>query len=78
MHGGTGASDVLVVSSASLEFDGVRTVVRKNGVQVGEIASFAEPAPFSPPVSISRQGRRELRTALVLPRGHVSGQTCRC
>jgi dipeptidyl-peptidase-4 len=73
VHTGTGASDVLVVTSASLSYDGAQTVVRKNGVEVGRIASFAEPAPFSPRVSISKQGRRELRTALVLPRDHVEG-----
>jgi dipeptidyl-peptidase-4 len=73
VHGGTGASSVLVVSSASLAADGVRTVVRNNGVEVGRIPSFADPAPFAPRVSISKQGRRELRTALVLPRDHVEG-----
>jgi dipeptidyl-peptidase 4 len=73
VHTGTGTSSVLVVSSASLSDDGVQTVVRNNGVEVGHIASFAEPAPFSPRVSISKQGRRELRTALVLPRDHVEG-----
>ena len=73
VHTGTGTSSVLVVSSASLSDDGVQTVVRNNGVEVGRIASFAEPAPFSPRVSISKQGRRELRTALVLPRDHVEG-----
>ena len=73
VHSGAGASDVLVVSSASLSDVGVQTVVRQNGVEVGRIASFAEPAPFSPRVSLSQQGRRELRTALVLPRDHVEG-----
>ncbi|HEY0870599.1 MAG TPA: prolyl oligopeptidase family serine peptidase, partial [Acidothermaceae bacterium] len=73
VHGGTGASDVLVLSSASLSSDGVRTVVRSNGVEVGQIASFGEPAPFSPRVSISARGRREVRTALVLPRDHIEG-----
>ena len=73
VHSGTGASDVLVVSSASLSADGVRTVVCSGGVAVGQITSFAEPAPFSPRVSISKGGRRELRTALVLPRDHIEG-----
>jgi len=73
VHSGTGASSVLVVSSASLLDDGVRTAVRDNGVEVGRIASFAEPAPFVPRVSISKCGRRELRTALVLPRDHIEG-----
>ncbi|HEY3925813.1 MAG TPA: prolyl oligopeptidase family serine peptidase [Acidothermaceae bacterium] len=75
VHSGTGANDVLVVVSASLSNDGAQTVVRKNGLEVGRIASFAEPAPFSPRVSISEQGRRELRTALVLPRDHVEGSS---
>ena len=73
VHTGTGASDVLVLTSATLSADGAQTAVRTNGVEVGRIASFAEPAPFSPRVSISKQGRRELRTALVLPRDHVEG-----
>ena len=73
VHTGTGASSVLVVSSASLSVDGVQTAVRHDGVDVGRIASFAEAAPFSPRVSISKQGRRELRTALVFPRDHVDG-----
>ena len=73
VHAGAGASDTLVVSSGSLATDGVRTVVRKNGVEIGVIASFAEPAPFSPRVNLSTQGRRELRTAVVWPRDHVEG-----
>jgi dipeptidyl-peptidase-4 len=75
VHSGTGAGSVLVVNSASLDSDGVRTTVRNNGVEVEHIASFAEPAPFSPRVSISKLGRRELRTALVLPRDHVEGSS---
>jgi dipeptidyl-peptidase-4 len=73
VHSGSGAGSVLVVSSASLAAVSVGTVVRNNGVEVGQIVSFAEPAPFAPRVSISKQGRRELRTALVLPRDHVEG-----
>ena len=75
VHSGTGASDVLVVSSASVSDDGVQTTVRSGGVEVGRIASFTELAPFSPRVSISKLGRRELRTALVLPRNHVEGSS---
>jgi dipeptidyl-peptidase-4 len=73
VHSGTGASAVLVVTSSTLSSDGAQTVVHDFGVEVGRIASFAAPAPFSPRVSISKQGRRELRTALVLPRDHVEG-----
>jgi dipeptidyl-peptidase-4 len=73
VHAGAGASDTLIVTSGSLATDGVRTVVRKNGCEIGVIASFAEPAPFSPRVNLSNQGRRELRTAVVWPRDHVEG-----
>ncbi|MDQ1485847.1 MAG: dipeptidyl-peptidase 4, partial [Actinomycetota bacterium] len=73
VHSGTGAGDVVVVNSASFDLDGVDAVVMKKGVEVGRIESFAEPAPFAPRVGVSTQGRRELRTALVLPRDHVDG-----
>jgi dipeptidyl-peptidase-4 len=73
IHSGVGASDVFVVARASFDHDGVETAVFKNGEQIGVIESFAEPAPFEPRVSISRQGDRDLRTALVLPRDHVPG-----
>ncbi len=73
VYGGTGASDVLVVQSSSLESEGVETTIRKNGEQIGRIGSVTEHAPFAPVVSISRQGPRELRTALVLPRDHQPG-----
>ncbi len=73
VHSGVGASDILVVTSASLEHDGLETVVSKNGEQIGVIESLAEPAPFAPNVSISRQGDRQLRAALVMPQDHVPG-----
>ncbi len=73
IHSGVGASDVFVVARASLDHDGVETAVFENGEQIGLIESFAEPAPFVPRVSISRQGDRELRTALVLPRDYLPG-----
>jgi len=73
VHTATGASDVLVVTSTSLAQGGARSVVRKNGVEIAEILSAAEPAPFTPNISISREGDRALRTALLLPRDHVAG-----
>jgi dipeptidyl-peptidase-4 len=73
IHSGVGSSNMFVVARASLEHDGVETAVFKNGEPIGVIESFAEPPPFEPRVSISRQGDRELRTALVLPRDHVPG-----
>ena len=73
VHNGVAAGNVFVVSSTSLDADGSRTVVLKDGEEVAEIKSYATPMPFTPTVSISRQGERELRTALVLPRDHVAG-----
>lgn len=73
VHHGVACGKILVASRASLDTNGTRTVVQKDGVEVAEIRSYAEPAPFVPSVSISRQGERELRTALVLPRDHVPG-----
>jgi dipeptidyl-peptidase-4 len=73
VHSGASASEVLVTIAASLTHDGVRTVVSRRGGEVGEIASFATAAPFSPRVAITTRGRRELRTAVVWPRDHVEG-----
>jgi dipeptidyl-peptidase-4 len=70
MHSGTRAGNVLVTASAALDRDGVRVAVSLGGQEIGDIGSLAEPAPFTPQVSISSQGQRELRTALVLPRRH--------
>jgi dipeptidyl-peptidase-4 len=70
VHTGASAGNVLVRVSATLTRDGVKAVVSRGGTEIGEIASRATPAPFNPNVSISRQGPRELRTALVLPQGH--------
>jgi dipeptidyl-peptidase-4 len=73
VHNGVAAGNLLVVSSSSLDTDGTRTVVQRDGVELAEITSYAEPMPFIPNVSISRQGERELRTALILPHDHVAG-----
>jgi dipeptidyl-peptidase 4 len=73
VHGGTGADSVLVAVSASLMTDGTRATVCKGDVQIGEITSLAEPAPFMPNLALSTQGARKLCTALILPRDHVAG-----
>ncbi|MDQ1539943.1 MAG: dipeptidyl-peptidase 4, partial [Actinomycetota bacterium] len=73
LHGGTFAGELFVISRASPDTDGVDTVVVRDGVEIGRIASYAEPAPFVPRVSLTTQGRRGLHAALVLPRDHVAG-----
>ena len=73
VHTSVGNAALLVITRLSLEHDGAETVVMQTGVEIGRIESFAEPAPFVPNIVLSTQGRRDLRTALVLPRGHVEG-----
>jgi dipeptidyl-peptidase-4 len=73
VHGGAAGADIVVVSSTTLSDDEVRTTVLAAGNPVGSIASLAEPAPFAPNISIAAHGARQLRAALVLPRGHVAG-----
>jgi dipeptidyl-peptidase 4 len=73
VHGGTFAGELFVISRASPDTDGVDTVVVRDGVEIGRIASHAAPAPFVPRVSLTEQGRRGLHAALVLPRDHVTG-----
>jgi dipeptidyl-peptidase 4 len=75
VHTAVGAGNVLAITSATMDADSARTVVWRDGVEVGHIESFAEPAPFTPRVTISTNGRRQLRTALVLPRDHVVGSS---
>ncbi|HEY8728946.1 MAG TPA: S9 family peptidase, partial [Acidothermaceae bacterium] len=73
VHTATGSTALLVITRLSLEHDGAETVVVQRGDEVGRIESLAEPAPFVPNVVLSTQGRRDLRTALVMPRDHVTG-----
>jgi dipeptidyl-peptidase-4 len=73
VHTAVGSTALLVITRLSLEHDGAETVVTQRGDEIGRIESFAEPAPFVPNVVLSTQGRRDLRTALVLPRDHIAG-----
>lgn len=73
VHAGTAAGDTCVITAQSLDDDGVSVEVRREGVDTTPIASNAEPAPFHPRVLLSRSPRRQLRTAVVLPRGHQPG-----
>jgi dipeptidyl-peptidase-4 len=75
VHTATTAADIVVTTSVTTTDDAARTSVSRLGTDgpLASIESFAAPAPFAPNVSISRQGHRELRTALVLPENHVPG-----
>lgn len=75
---GDGVHDVIVggrvaVSiSSSLARFGAEVTVR-TGRGSTPIASFADTPPLVPTVRVVRGGSRDLRVALVLPRGHVPG-----
>jgi dipeptidyl-peptidase-4 len=61
-----------VISSASLERDGTRTVVNGAGC-TRELASYAVRPPLRPTVRMLRLGDRRLAAGLVLPRDHKAG-----
>lgn len=73
VHGASRAGGVTALRSSGLAWEGVRTRLLRDGVEVASIPSRAEPAPFEPQVRLLRLGPRALRAALVLPRGHVPG-----
>jgi dipeptidyl-peptidase-4 len=74
VHDGVAGGDVLVVISAGMHSPDQLTEVRRAGKKVGSIRSFAESPGLEPRVTIVRAGRRELNTALLLPRGHSPGR----
>jgi dipeptidyl-peptidase-4 len=73
VHDGVAGGDVLVVISAGMESAGQATEVRREGTTVVPVESFAERPVIEPRVALLRAGRRELDTALLLPRDHTPG-----
>ncbi len=72
VHTARRAGGTLVLVRRDLHTDGARTTVHRDGVE-REIASFAASPGLVPNVALLTAGERELRTALVLPTGHVPG-----
>ncbi|MDP8971140.1 MAG: prolyl oligopeptidase family serine peptidase, partial [Actinomycetota bacterium] len=70
VHSAAGTPGLLVVQSRDLQTDGVRTVVHGADGPVA-IASRAERPGLVPRVRLLSLGRRELRSALLLPRGYA-------
>jgi dipeptidyl-peptidase-4 len=68
VHGAAAGGDVVVVSSASMDWFGTRTRVRGS-----ELASYAETPVLTPSVALLRGGQRDLRIALLLPTGFAPG-----
>jgi dipeptidyl-peptidase 4 len=73
VHAAAAAGPLLVLSSSSLEWPGRRTRVYRDGVEIATIASYAEIPPLRPRVTLLQAGRREIRTAVLLPTDHEPG-----
>lgn len=67
VHAAVRGGETIALSSQSLDFDGLRTVVRSPGRPDHEIVSRSLLAP-PPRVEILTAGPRDIRTAVVLPR----------
>ncbi|MGE0732304.1 MAG: prolyl oligopeptidase family serine peptidase [Acidimicrobiia bacterium] len=68
VHGGTGAGEVLVLTSRTMDHFGTRVEVRVGGQRVGELANLAAKPTVTPRGGFYVVGDRALRTALLLPR----------
>ncbi|MEU4449018.1 prolyl oligopeptidase family serine peptidase [Actinosynnema sp. NPDC050801] len=69
VHGATRAGGVLVLSRSSMDHFGAEVTVSTGGA----IGSFAETPVLTPEVRLLTVGERDLRAALLFPRGHVPG-----
>jgi dipeptidyl-peptidase-4 len=67
IHLGAASGRVVVDAWASMEHDGMRAEIRDGDGRSIAIASFAESPVLSPNVSFMKAGRREIRTAVLLP-----------
>ena len=68
-HSAVAAGEVVVLTSATLDRDGTSTTVHRAGRPLAAIGSLAETPAVRPRPLLLRAGRRELRTALLLPGG---------
>jgi dipeptidyl-peptidase 4 len=73
VHWAARRGDLVVTSSQSLGWFGLRVQSWRGGERIGEIASLAETPVLTPEVTFLTVGERELRCALLLPRGHQRG-----
>lgn len=73
VHGGRHTAGVSVVVSSSLSRHGSRTSVRRQDGSETTVTSYAQTPLLTPEVRMLRVGERDLRAALLLPRGHEPG-----
>jgi dipeptidyl-peptidase-4 len=69
VHDGAARGDVVVVAWGSMDEDRTTTVVRRAGTRIATIESLAERPLIQTNATLLRLGRRELRSALLLPSG---------
>ena len=72
-HSGVVGGDVLVRSSSALGRTGALVVVERPGQAPHRVASHAEVPAVTPEVRLLTTGPHEVRTAVLLPSGHVPG-----
>ncbi|MFB9837399.1 S9 family peptidase, partial [Actinoallomurus acaciae] len=73
VHHGYRAGGTTVVVTRSLDHDGARVTVHRDGRPASSIASHAERPVLTPKVHLLRAGEGELRTAVLFPAGHTPG-----
>ena len=73
VHGGTRAGGVTVVTGRSLEHDGTRVHVERDGTTIARITSQAEPLGLDLRIEQFRAGQSQLATAVLLPSWHMPG-----
>jgi dipeptidyl-peptidase-4 len=72
VHRAVAGGATTIISSASLDSDGIQTVVHVDGT-TRELASYAMKSSLAPTVRMLLLGSRGLAAGLVLPRGHQPG-----
>ncbi len=73
VYGGRRAGGTTVLSHASLDHDGTKVSVLRDGDVVARIASRSEEPSVAPWVGLGATGEQELRTAVLLPSWHEPG-----
>jgi dipeptidyl-peptidase 4 len=73
VHQAARHGDLIVMSSRSLDWFGPRAQLRRGAEPIGQVQSLAQTPVLTPEVTFFTAGVRELRCALLLPRGHQRG-----
>src|SRR5690606_34945883 len=74
VHGAAAAGRVVVLTSTSMAWPGVRSTVWRDGQAVGELASLAARPPFAPRARFHVLGERALRAVVLTPRAAARRQ----